>query len=113
MFDGVLPGVTIATPTEDGMTSPPLSPSLEENEDTSLHQHNDDTQSFAHQRLAHLRAKREAICTAIELLEEAEGTARTLQDSPFSTSPAYWQVYQVSLLMRGPGVDQLWEEMQE
>ena len=113
MFDGVLPGVTIATPTEEGTVSPPLSPYSEEREGPSPDVYDVREQTLVHQRLAHLRSKRESISTMIKLLEQAEATSQTLQDTPFSTSPAYWRGYQISLLRRGPGVNRLWEDMQE
>ena len=113
MFDGVLPGVSIATPTEEGTVSPPLSPSSEEREGTSSDINDVGAQSLVHQRLAHLHSKRETISTEIKLLEQAEATSQMLQDTPFSTSPTFWRGYQISLLRRGPGVNRLWEDMQE
>ena len=113
MIDGVFPGVIIATPTEDGTVSPPLSPYSKEHEQTSPDAYDVGTRNLAHHRLAHLCSKRKNISAAIELLEQAELTARNLQDSPFSTSPTYWRGYQISLLRRGPGVNSLWEDMQD
>ena len=113
MFDGVLPGVTIATPTDEGTVSPPLSLYSEERETTSPDVYDVGAQNLIHQRLVHLRSKRESISAAIELLEQAEATSQMLQDTPFSTSPTYWRGYQISLVRRGPGVNRLWEDMQE
>ena len=114
MIDGVFPGVIIVTPTEDGTVSPPLSPYSEEHERTSPDVYDVETRTpGVHQRLVHLRLKRKNISAAIELLEQAEASARILQDSPFSTSPTFWRGYQISLLRRGPGVNSLWEDMQE
>lgn len=113
MFDGVLPGVTFATPTDDGTVSPPLSPYSEVHEGTSPDVYDVGAQTLVHLRLAHLRSKRETISTAIESLEQAEAISRMLQDTPFSTSPMYWRGYQMSLMRRGPGVNRLWEDMQE
>ncbi|KAI1783689.1 hypothetical protein LXA43DRAFT_1067393 [Ganoderma leucocontextum] len=107
-----LEGVTIATPTEDGTTSPPLS-TYSGSEETSPACHDAEAKTFVHQHLSHLRSKQETISATIEALQEAEATARVLQDSPFSTSPQYWRVYQISLLRRVAGVDDLWEDLQQ
>ena len=65
-----------------------------------------------HQRLSYLRSKRERVTAAMEALENAESTARMLQDSPFFTNPNYWRVYQLALVRRGAGVDGLWEDLE-
>ncbi|KAI1786438.1 hypothetical protein LXA43DRAFT_1099223 [Ganoderma leucocontextum] len=94
MFDDVLPGMTIVIPTEEGTTSPPLSTySGGSEQPMSPAFSNVETQTFVHQRLAHLHSKHETISATIEALQEAELTARALQDCPFSTSPQYWRAF--------------------
>ncbi|PIL28430.1 hypothetical protein GSI_08464 [Ganoderma sinense ZZ0214-1] len=112
MFDGVLPGVTIATPSQDATPSPPPSPYSEGNEEASPLSHAIDVQMPIHQRLAYLYAKRDAVSATIKALEDGELTACQLQDSLFPTSPNFWRVYQNSLIWRGVGVDNLWEDLQ-